>query len=279
LSYAFDGGFIETTTAYNALGQVAQVAKPFHLATVADSSSPFYTQTIYDDYNRVKQVTDPLDVIDGIDGSAPAKSITINTTYNGTTIETDRVTADGTTHTQLETKNAIGKVASETTQTETGPVTIGYSYDADGNLTLTTDPAQNKVQIGYDARGRKTSTIDPDMGSWSYTEDGFGDLVVQVDAKQQTTMMTYDALGRVLTKTDATGTAQWLYDTAPGAGKGKLAAMVGAPDPNFAGPCAIPAGFTATDGSRAVKAYQYTAFGDVQEVDECADGATFSTSY
>jgi RHS repeat-associated protein len=275
LAYAFDGGFIETTAAYDALGQVTQVAKPFHLASLANQPPVSYTQTSYDDFHRVQAVTDPLDVIDA---SGVPKSTTITTSYNGSTVETDRI-VNGATQTHLETKNAIGKVSAETTITESGPKTISYLYDADGNLTLTTDPAGNQVQIGYDVRGRKNATVDPDMGSWSYTSDGFGDLIVQTDAKQQTTTMAYDQLGRMVTKTDATGTAEWVYDTAPGAGKGKLAAMVSAPDSNFVGACAIPGGFSVAGGNRAVKSFKYTVFGDVQEVDECADGASFATSY
>src|SRR5262249_7894684 len=33
LAYAFDGGFIETTKAYNALGQITQISTPFELAS------------------------------------------------------------------------------------------------------------------------------------------------------------------------------------------------------------------------------------------------------
>jgi RHS repeat-associated protein len=298
LSYAFDGGFIETTTAYNALGRVTQVAKPFHIATVADQPSVSYTKTFYDSFNRVGTVLDPLG---DIDGSGNQRSTTITTTYNGSTIETDRQVSDAQgnlrTETRFETKNAIGKVAAVTTQIETGPSTISYGYDADGNLTLTTDPAQNQVQIGYDTRGRKNSTVDPDMGSWQSCEDGFGNVFGQIDAKTLaanpndtcqsgplTVTMAYDALGRMLTKTDSTGTAQWVYDVGPGGTPvpgsiGKLAAMVSAPDPKLAGTCAIPAGATVTGGQRAVKSFQYTAFGDLQEEDECADGATFATTY
>jgi RHS repeat-associated protein len=274
LAYAFDGGFIETTTAYNALGQITRLAKPFHLSSTTDQASASYTVTCYDSFNRVKTVTDPLGIIDG---SNSEKSTTINTTYDGSTAETDRL-VNGHTQTRWETKNAIGKIASVTTQTELGPSTISYFYDADGDLTVTTDPGINSVLVGYDTRGRKISTIDPDMGSWVYVVDGFGDLVSQTDAQAQSTSMTYDRLSRMIGRTDASGTAQWVYDTAPGAGIGKLAAMVSAPAANV-GTCAIPAGATVTGGQRAVKSFQYTAFGDVQEVDECADGASFVTSY
>lgn len=284
LKYAFDGGFIETTAAYNALGQVTQVAKPFEIATVSDQPSPSYTQTSYDSFNRVKTVTEPLGAIDA---SQVPKSTTITTTYNGSTIETDRQVSDvhgnTRTETRLETKNAMGKVASVSTKTESGLSTISYSYDADGNLTITQDPSGNQLQTAYDVRGRKVGAVDPDMGSWTYTQDGFGDLIQQIDPNARKinpatsgTTMTYDPLGRMLMKTDSTGTAQFVYDVAPGAGIGKLAAMVSAPDPKLAGLCTIPK-TTVSGGNRAGKSYQYNAFGDVQEVDECADGATFGT--
>ena len=58
-----------------------------------------------------------------------------------------------------------------------------------------------------------------------------------------TLALTYDALGRMTSRTDvATGdTSQWSYDS-PNGGIGKLAAMVGGPDPNLNGSCAIPPG-------------------------------------
>ena len=90
--------------------------------------------------------------------------------------------------------------------------------------------------------------------------------------------MTYDALGRMLTKTDSTGTAQWVWDTAPGEALASWQPRSSAPDPTLAGPCTIPF-VTATDGNRAGKSFKYSTFGDVQEIDECADGSTFVTSF
>ncbi len=43
-----------------------------------------------------------------------------------------------------------------------------YQYDAQGNLTQTTDDQGNVTAIEYDSLGRKTSMDDPDMGVWSY---------------------------------------------------------------------------------------------------------------
>ena len=54
--------------------------------------------------------------------------------------------------------------------------------------------------------------------------------------------------------------------------------MVSAPNASL-GLCGIPQGFTVTGAQRAVTSYRYTAFGDVEEVNECADGSTFATKY
>ncbi|MEP6652282.1 MAG: RHS repeat-associated core domain-containing protein [Myxococcales bacterium] len=294
LSYAFDGGFIETTMSYNALGQVTQLAKPFHLAALADQVTPSYTKTTYDSFHRIYTVTDPLGVIDS---SGLAKSTTLTMSYNGSTIETDR-TVNGSTQKRFETKNANGKVEKVQTMTANGLVPVFYAYDADANLTCVDENGDSvndcktagvgQLRSTYDASGRKISTVDPDMGTWQYCYNGFGDLYGQIDAKgsgstcttgTMTVSMTYDVLGRMLSKTDATGTANWVYDTAHGAGIGKLAVMVSAPDAQFKGTCGIPQGVPGTGGQVAVKSYAYTDFGDLQEVYECADGALFETSY
>jgi RHS repeat-associated protein len=174
----------------------------------------------------------------------------------------------------------MGKVAAVTTMSgdDLGASTISFEYDADGNLTASHDPAGNTVQTVYDVRGRKISMVDPDMGSWSYGYDGFGDLTSQTDGKSQSTSMTYDVLGRLLTKTDPTGTAEWVYDAASGAGFGRLAAMISAPDVRLAAPCSVPY-VTHTDQNRTGKSFAYDSFGEVQAVSECADGQTFVTTH
>jgi len=196
-------------------------------------------------------------------------------TYLGSKIQTHQ-TVNGQGRDRYETKNVLGKVSD--VQDAAGKH-ISYAYDPDGNLTKTTDQAGNNVSITYDALGRKHNTTDPDLGYWQYGYNGFGDLVSQTDAANMTTTMTYDQLGRMTTKTDPAGnTAEWVYDVAPGAGIGKLAAMIGAPDPKLKGPCTIP-NTSQTSGNRAGRSFTYTAFGDVAQVDECIDGETFSTNY
>ena len=184
LGYTFEGGFVETTTTYDPLGQVLKVAKPFHLQNLQDAGTPAYSQTIYDDYHRVWTVIDDLGVID--DSGTPTSTTSV-TTYSGSTAKTERIVhaqvngvTTSQTETRFETKNALGKIANVTTaMPDNTTATMSYSYDADGNLTVTSDPSSNQTLIGYDTRGRKISMLDPDMGSWGYVSDGFGDLVAQ----------------------------------------------------------------------------------------------------
>jgi len=297
MAYAFDGGFVETTTAYNELGQVTSVAKPFHIATATDQPPPQFThtETGYDYFNRVAAISEYLGTIDSSGGFG--KVATVQMSYDGTSVTTTHLDSmlavKGKT---VETKNALGKVSEVQTLTGDGsstPVLVPsfYQYDADGNLTIMTDPSGNQVLASYDTRGRKQGTTDPDMGTWKYVVDGFGDLVQEIDPNSLSmdpqakgTTMTYDPLARVLTKTDSAGTAQWVYDVAPGAGIGQVAAMVSPSDGRFKGACtgipSLPQGTAVDlDGSRATRAFQYTSSGDLEEAFECVDGKTFTTSY
>jgi RHS repeat-associated protein len=264
-THHFDGTFIESTKSFDPLGRLASETKPYR-----PGDPVFSTTYTYDPLGRVQTATQDLG---SLDGTSSPTSTTTTTTYLPAKIATDHLVG-GTVQHREETKNVVGKVV---TVGDTDGRPISYSYDADGNLTDTTDPAGNGVHIGYDTRGRKTSSTDPDLGTWTYTYDGFGDLVTQTDAKSQTTTMTYDVLGRMTTRTDATGTAQWVYDSAP-AGVGKLAAMVSAPDPTLNGTCDIPFA-TVTDGNRAGRSFHYNQFGDLETESQCTDGTNFATDY
>jgi RHS repeat-associated protein len=262
-SHHFNGGFVETTVSYDALGRMTSESRPHLLGETAFLSVP-----TYDPLSRVKLLTQDLGSLDGT--SAPASAIT-TTTFQGATIKTDRV-VNGVMQTRSETKNAVGKVVSVVDHDGSE---IRYDYDAEGNLTGTLDPNGNALRVTHDVRGRKIASTDPDLGSWTYVYNGFGDLVSQADAKNQTTTMTYDRLGRLRKRTDGTGTAEWVYDLAEGAGIGKLAVMVSAPDPLLNGTCASPH----VPGNRAFRSFKYTEFGDIAEENQCVDGVTFVTSY
>jgi RHS repeat-associated protein len=269
---SFDGGFTESSVWHDVLGRVSTETKPHR------SGDPGY-QIIheYDDLGRPSTVTDQLGDINGT--GTPSSSLT-TMAYDGSTVTTSRIIR-GATQTRSETKNVLGKVASVK---DANLNQMFYEYDAEGNLTKTKDDSNNVTTIGYDARGRKSSVDDPDLGAWSYVYNGFGE-VLEEHAPSGVTTMTYDVLGRMVTKSDALGTTEWVYDTAPGAGVGKLAFMRSAPDPKLAAPCSAPSNkygaqyLTDTSDHRTTRAFTYTSQGDVASESQCVDGDTFVTSY
>ena len=275
---SFDGGFTESYTLFDRWGRTARQSAPY-----VAGQPVFETVTTYDSVgDRVRTVARELGAIDGT--GTPRRAIQ-TFKYYGRMVRTEH-NVDGEDEAHLhqqqreETKNVLGKVESVL---DANGERIVYLYDADGNLTDTTSPTGNfYVHIDYDTRGRKKRVVDRDLGTWTYVHDGFGDLLSQKDAKGQSTgemtTMTYDVLGRMTSKTDATGTARWVYDEAPGAGKGKLAAMVGAPDPGLQGQCPAPYDLP-TDGNRAVRSFAYDTFGQLVEATECADGQSFAVNH
>jgi RHS repeat-associated protein len=277
----FGGDVVQTLTEYDAQGRVHRASKPF-----GSADAPAFTTTIYDPLSRPQTVTQDLGPLgDSITGAGEGSG-DIEITYQGFTTRTDR-TVNGEVRRKYETKNGLGKVASVETlkgdpSDRANETIISYRYDVDGNLTDTFDPSSNTIHIEYDSRGRKLTSTDPDLGFWEYGYNGFGDLLTQVDpnsrSASQTISMTYDKLGRMTSKTDAQGTSEWIYDVAPGAGIGKLAATIGPADTHLAGECLHPV-TAANLGKRPVKSFQYTALGDVELVSECTDGEIFSTGF
>jgi RHS repeat-associated protein len=272
----FDGRFIESASGYDEKGRPDVEAKPHFLG------DPVFTvDTVYDQLGRVQSLTQQLGQIANPGTTATS---TLVTSYADLITHVDQVVG-GKLRRRTETKNALGKAAVITENVyavepdEEGAhaATIQYAYDGDGNLRFVTDPGGNVVETRYDVRGRKIKSIDPDLGTWTYVYNGYGDLVSQTDAKNQTTGMTYDVLGRMVTKTDAQGTAQWIYDVEPG-GVGRLAFVIGASDSRLNGSCTIPQ-VTLTVSNRAVRSFKYTTFGELAESSDCTDGGTFVTSY
>jgi RHS repeat-associated protein len=289
LGHILTGGFTETLTEYNSLGQTKQTSKPF-----ASGPVPIIYVSIpsYDKFERVDKMTEILGKIDGtfVDQSTYVPRNEQTTIYNGYSTTTS-TTVNGVTRTRTEKKNILGKVASVT---DANGKTISYKYNADGNLTDSCylqnnidscDRQSSNMQVYYDTAGRKRESIDPDLGQWTYMYNGFGDLISQTDGKNQTISMVYDVLGRMTsktTKTDAAVTERWVYDVASVGGIGKLAAVIGAPDPNLNTPCTSPSivpSTVPTDGNRAIRWLSYNALGELNESFECVDGETFSTQY
>jgi RHS repeat-associated protein len=282
----FSGKSVQVkTTQFDAKGRVTCETKPRF-----DSDRIHSIIHVFDDLDRISTVTQTLGTVDA---DNPDAVVVVKTSYEGARIDTSNQVNGLVSHQRWEVKNALGKVASVTDtlgvlaspgqSADTAAMhTMSYEYDPEGNLTGSTDPVGNHVTIHYDGRGRKERLTDPDLGEWKYTYDGFGDLITQKDPKHgdQLTTMTYDRLGRVLTRSDVDGTSQWIYDTAPGKGVGKLAGTAGPMDDRFADECSPPGSFGdgVASGKRAIRWSEYSDLGDPIESFECTDGATFNVS-
>ena len=114
--------------------------------------------------------------------------------------------------------------------------TTGYTYNAYGDLTSTTDPDGDVTSATYDDLGNELSSTDargyttsysydadneltgvslPGSLTESYTYDGDGNRLTSVDARGKTTTYTYDPLGRVVSVEDPDGhTTSYSYDAA-----------------------------------------------------------------
>lgn len=109
-----------------------------------------------------------------------------------------------------------------------------YAYDANGNLTSTTDPlnhvatraydaldrlvritdpAGGQTVMGYDGQGRLTQVTDPRSLVTGYTIDGLGNLTQLASPDTGTTTQAFDAAGNRTGRTDARSqTATTQYD-------------------------------------------------------------------
>lgn len=196
----FNGSWIYKDTVYDSQGRVQKVSRPYFAGQAV-----YWVTSEYDDIGRVVKVYEP---------DAPDTPV-LSVNYNGLTISRTNRKGQITT----EVKNSQGQKVRVTDAM--GNITT-YAYDPFGNLTQTTDPSGNKIVNVYDLRGRKTQTTDPDLGLWKYEYNVLGELVKQTDAKNQVTTMAYDTLGRMVQRVEPGLTSDWVYDTSPARGKGKL---------------------------------------------------------
>ena len=226
-----DGTFSTVDYQFNNKGEQDRVTEPYQLRP------NHWTSFRYDALSRVSQITHPNGRVDQVQYSGNVKTFIHD--------------INGKRQQKIETKNALGQLI-RTDDNDSNQTT--YAYDSLGNLTKVTDAEGNETALVYDVLGRKVSMVDRDKGTWRYTYNGLGQLISQTNGKQQTTCMAYDKLGRMIKRIDNyQGTinrtlnglsdaknqcagdtaneqaAQWIYDTAPGEGVGKIHRVL-APD-------------------------------------------------
>jgi len=191
------GGYIETDTAYDALGRVASVSNPY-----GPGETPLYTKYGYDGLGRQTAVT------------AQDSSVTATTSYSGnTTTVTDEAGKK-----RSLTYDGLGRLWN----VHEDPGTGGLNTTTDYRYTATT----TSVTQGYcpncqtrvftsDTLGRQSAAANPESGTVRCTYDSAGNLLTRTDALNKTTTYAgYDPLNRVgsVSYPDGTPTVTYSYD-------------------------------------------------------------------
>jgi RHS repeat-associated protein len=203
-SVATAAGNAVTRYGYDAAGLVTSV-------TQANGSVLYYS---YDAAERLTEISDPAgeSITYTLDGMGNITQQDIRNS-SGAIVETQSQVFDS----LNELVQSVGALPAESTT---------YAYDANGNVTSTTDPAGSTTkqafdalnhltsntdplngvtQYGYDAEGNNVSATTPRDLTTSYVYNGFGEVIQATSPDTGTTVYHLDAAGNVTSQTDARG--------------------------------------------------------------------------
>ena len=208
---AFDGRTVNLDTTYDRAGRVTQVTRP----TFSGSTAYVAARTSYDAAGRVTAVCQH--------DATRCKRIT----YAGLTV--DEVDEDGKRTTRVT--SAQGLLASSSIYPAGSALTTTFAYGPFDNRVTVVDARGNQVSTTYDALGRRTRLDDADLGYVETVYNAFDEVVrettppgLEGDGPVVKTLG-YDRLGRLVSRVAPDGTDTFVYDTASGAGLGRLASQ------------------------------------------------------
>jgi RHS repeat-associated protein len=181
----FDGTTSKQVTRHDQYGRVVKQSVPYH-----EGGTVYYSTTAYDKFGRVTSGT-----------TADDSSTTI--LYNGLSTTSKITTNDGHNLAQqkLENKNILGELTYITDHAGT----IGYQYNAVGNLIKVTSIGAIEIKTKFDDYGRKIEMNDPDKGKWYYKYNAAGELIKQTNARGYSTAFYRDSVGRTTHKRSSGG--------------------------------------------------------------------------
>jgi RHS repeat-associated protein len=252
--YEPGGGYLKSTTSYDALGRVWRVTNPNRTTS---EETYGWTDTSYDGLSRVKTVQS----FDRFGASMG----TVTTTYSGNTTKiTDQAQKQ-----RRSTTDAIGRLKSVEELYETGTLyaTTTYSHNALDKLISVQQGSQSRSFI-YDSLSRMTDATNPESGTVHYEYDPNGNLSWKRDARNVRTDFTYDAINRISTRTysDTTPDVTYSYDSGSVFySKGRLTQVSAvAPDFSF---------------SSSYSYDEYDALGRVKRSTQMTDGQAYLFDY
>ncbi|GAB2574346.1 RHS repeat-associated core domain-containing protein [Dyella jejuensis] len=326
-SYDADGRITRTTDANGVNTDMTYTQRGWLASRTVGGAKTSFT---YTPYGAVQTVTDP----DGItttynyDAAHRLNKITdalgnyIQYTLDAAGDKTGEQIYDrgGDLHKSLARKyNALGQLITviDGLNNTVFSAAASNSYDANGNLVLSSDALGVQRQLGYDALNRLVQTLDnydgvdtatqntktaygydslnrlsqvtdPSSLDTAYSYDGLGDATGQVSPDTGSTGNTFDAAGNLISKTDARGViTQYRYDA--------LNRLIGVSYPaqsalnitytyDQATPISGCTGYnighrTGMTDASGTTAWCYTNQGDIQEVRQVIHGTWYTYGY
>ncbi|MFW6313456.1 MAG: RHS repeat domain-containing protein, partial [Spirochaetota bacterium] len=101
--------------------------------------------------------------------------------YAESTVRRVRTIVDPNDNERTEYRDARGNIVRIDQQSEDGPVTTRYAYNAIGEMLSVTDHEGNTTEIAYDMLGRRRAMENPDRGLVEYFYDAAGNLTEMLD--------------------------------------------------------------------------------------------------
>lgn len=207
-SAAFDGRKVYTRSDYDVQGRKYRTSLPFF-----SGDNPLWNTILFDAAQRSWCTSAP----DGSETKVYHQGYQ-SVLYNAK----DNNIASG--QQQVRIEDHHGRLV-ETIDNHGGSVKFYYSVD--GKLLKTIAPGGHVVGATYDIFGSKTQMTDSDTGKDTAVYDAFGSPLTSSDAENNRTDINYDLAGRAISSTTFRGgvkesTTTTTYDTAPGAGLGKV---------------------------------------------------------
>lgn len=191
-----DGEKIHVDREYDSRGWLARESNPYF-----PGATPVWTAYTYDILGRRTRVDHP-------DGNFST------TVYQGlVTVERNPLGQE---------RTIISDVAGRTTEVlSENSSYLRYEYDAIGNQ-ISVDANGSVSTATFDLRDRRTSISTPDTGTTHSVYNVFGEEIWRSNAAGEVIELNYDGLGRLTRRIESEGESNWTYDTAPGAGIGRL---------------------------------------------------------
>ena len=194
-TFVNDGNWDDPITQTNAMGKTRHFTYDANTRVMTSLTDERGVQTVWvvDTLGRRKS-----EVISGPGGGGTQTTFEYDQRFLG--FLTSKVVTGGFnpgTITTNYTRDAVGRVAQETTISQYWNVTVGHNYDGNGNKTAVFDGNGNKTTFAYDSHNRLSLTTYPDTLTKQYFYDAHGNKKKEIDDLGNITTYGYDALNRL----------------------------------------------------------------------------------